>query len=748
MGTTKRNWVRRVLERSAVWAAVLPLIMLSSDRCMAIAEVAQSQRQESLTEITHRPVRLLDANGQNVIASGQPVSAERTCGACHDAQYISNHCYHADLGIRRWFRPGQSERAAHAWDYTSGGVGGWTPFFYQRLSPPGESKPDLGLADWLRTYGFRYVGGRLGQFGFGDQLLTKRDGHSPEQAATPDDTRAGGSQVERSGPDAMASSSPGSQSELTWDPDLISTLSGNQPMRWDWGSSGTLEMNCFLCHLHSPDNASRIEEIKAGRFAWAVTATLASTGAVVRKGTQWEYNKQAFDQRGAVVAQAFRIERPTAEQCGQCHGKVVSVHEQLSCLEISWSDWSTLTKGQIFSPQRISDSELNIAGKETLVRPWDIHAASLLDCRHCHFSLDNPALFEPPARGRPKHLRFEPRRLSFAEYLERPSHQFAKGDTAQGKIAPEFTGTMRTCRDCHDATAAHEWLPFRAVHLARLECETCHIPAVYAPALEAIDWSAPANGQPFLEWRGVTSSASTNVPLITGFRPVILPRKAVDGELRLGPYNLVRASYWVEGGASPRPVRLRDLEAILSGVSHNTGHNRSESSVVFSTNQQTRSLQPHYSTTEIAGRLKNAGVSSPEHTVEIWPFGIHHGVAPARLAIRQCETCHSSSSLLGQSFSLGKVQDDDKSREARIVSSSGIPQAYSLQISSSTQNPVLILTPTPEKAGFYILGKSRHNWVDWLGFLAMVGIVLAIMVHTSFRIVPYLSSVRSIRRQD
>ncbi|MBC7353074.1 MAG: hypothetical protein H5U08_12000 [Thermogutta sp.] len=746
MGMTKTNRVWRVV-RNTVAVAALFLMGRFPERCILATESPQSKAQQNLTEVTHRPVPLLDANGRNVIASGQPVSAERTCGACHDTQYISDHCYHADLGIRRWFRPGQSERAAHAWDYTSGGVGGWKPFFYQRLSPPGESKPDLGLADWLRTYGFRYVGGRLGQFGFGNEPLTKRGKTAQEQAAAASDTAADGTQVEKSASETTASATPGSHSGLTWDPDLMSTLSGNQPVRWDWRSSGTLEMNCFVCHLHSPDNTARVEEIKAGRFAWAVTATLARTGAVIRKGTQWEYNKQAFDERGAVVAQSFRIERPTAEQCGQCHGKVVGPHEQLSCLEISWSDWSTLTKGQVFSAQRISDSELNIAGKKNLIRPWDIHAASLLDCRHCHFSLDNPALFEPPARGRPKHLRFEPRRLSFAEYLERPSHQFAKGDTAQGKIAPEFTGTMRTCRDCHDATAAHEWLPFRAVHLARLECETCHIPAVYAPALEAIDWSAPADGQPFLQWRGVTWSSSTTVPVITGFRPVILPRKAMDGEIRLGPYNLVRASYWVEAGASPRPVSLRDLEAILSRPAHNPESKSGESSPVFSTSYRRR-LPPRYSTTELATQLKNVGVTSPEHVVEIWPFGIHHGVAPARLAIRQCETCHSSRSLLGQAFSLGNVQDDDNSRGARIVPGSGIPEAYRLEISWSSDNPALILTPNPEKAGFYILGKSRHNWVDWLGFLAFLGVVLTIGVHTSFRVFPSLSLLKSFRRQD
>jgi hypothetical protein len=163
---------------------------------------------------------------------------------------------------------------------------------------------------------------------------------------------------------------------------------------------------------------------------------------------------------------------------------------------------------------------------------------------------------------------------------------------------------------------------------------------------------------------------------------------------------------------------------------------------------QNRDTPPRYSPTEVATRLKNVGVTSPEHVVEIWPFGIHHDVAPARLAIRQCQTCHSSQSLLGQGFTLGNVRDDNLSRSARFVPGSEIPEAYELKISRSSENPALVLTPRPEKAGFYILGKSRHGWVDWLGFLTFMGIVMAIGVHASFRVFPHLSLFRGFRGHD
>ena len=36
-------------------------------------------------------------------------------------------------------------------------------------------------------------------------------------------------------------------------------------------ASGVVEMNCFLCHADRPDNDARVEELRAGRFAWAAT---------------------------------------------------------------------------------------------------------------------------------------------------------------------------------------------------------------------------------------------------------------------------------------------------------------------------------------------------------------------------------------------------------------------------------------------------------------------------------------------
>ena len=95
-------------------------------------------------------------------------------------------------------------------------------------------------------------------------------------------------------------------------------------------------------------------------------------------------------------------------------------------------------------------------------------------------------------------------------------------------------------------------------------CETCHMPQLYAPAIQLrLDSDQPQTA------RQVTANARhrrrqqrvTN--LVTGFKPVLLQRTNVDGDTLLAPYNLVTTWYWVydDANGNTRPVRLLDLEA-------------------------------------------------------------------------------------------------------------------------------------------------------------------------------------------
>ena len=72
--------------------------------------------------------------------------------------------------------------------------------------------------------------------------------------------------------------------------------------------------------------------------------------------------------------------------------------------------------------------------KEELGRSWDVHAERVIGCTDCHYSLNNPVYFQESDESQPDHLIFDPRRIDQGEYLYRPLHQFAKGQSAQGTV--------------------------------------------------------------------------------------------------------------------------------------------------------------------------------------------------------------------------------------------------------------------------------------------------------------------------
>ncbi len=198
-----------------------------------------------------------------------------------------------------------------------------------------------------------------------------------------------------------------------------------------------VEMDCFLCHLSDPDHQARQNELAAGRFEWAATATLAATGVAERTEHGWTWDKKAFTAEGEPIRNALRPRATTSRNCGQCHGAVQTDLTPF-VLPPGQTNRSTETKGEVFSAQLLRNSGLNLADKDQLARPFDIHAERLLQCGDCHSTINNPAQFSGVARNTPEHLVFEPRRVSPGDYLMRPNHNLAKGHTPQGTVAREI----------------------------------------------------------------------------------------------------------------------------------------------------------------------------------------------------------------------------------------------------------------------------------------------------------------------
>jgi thiosulfate reductase cytochrome b subunit len=123
-----------------------------------ITTLGFAYRIVSAQNVIHPTFPFLDENGENVLDSGKAVSTMETCGQCHDAAFIEEHSYHADVGFNNFTNPGETG-SGRAWDTSPGLYGRWNPITYRYLSPKGDENIDLTTAEWVRTLGVRHVGG-------------------------------------------------------------------------------------------------------------------------------------------------------------------------------------------------------------------------------------------------------------------------------------------------------------------------------------------------------------------------------------------------------------------------------------------------------------------------------------------------------------------------------------------------------------------------------------------------------------
>ncbi|HED64829.1 MAG TPA: hypothetical protein ENJ09_04650 [Planctomycetes bacterium] len=560
--------------------------------------------------LEHPAVPFLDGDGARVVDTGAPVSTMKTCGACHDTEYIATHSYHVSLGSA-------AERAARfdALTLDAGDPGAF---------------PDGGIEAWIRTFGRRHVGGGVAQ--------------------------------------------------------------------------GT-EMNCFLCHLPAPATAERESEIARGSLDAVPTATLAGTGLVSKSESGWTWNKEAFDDAGAPDPTLLALGPPSSTNCGVCHGAVEMDPDAALFLTPGPRTPETATTGAVFSPGRIRRSGMNVEGKEELSRPWDVHAARLLECSSCHGAPNDPADYIESPTTRPGHMKAEARGLDLAEFLRTPNHDFRKGRVSQAQAGQEVAGSMRRCEDCHDASASHGFLPYAERHFERLQCEACHIPAIHAPLLESIDWTVlDEEGEPRLTYRGVEGDPSDPRTLVAATVPTLLPRTDEDGTTRLSPQNLVSVFYWVDGqsGTVVPPTTLRE---VLRG-----------------------DAAPQ-TTEEVRRALLEAGVGDPKIRGAVRSYGIHHGVAPASWAVRDCSACHGATARFSEPVALADTLPGGVMPE--FAASGGVALAGSLE---RNQAGALELRVDPRAAGLSPLGYEPDRWVDRIGLWLFVLTLCGVLIHGGTRV--------------
>src|SRR6266545_2830727 len=642
----------------------------------------------------HPTFALLDKNGENVLKSGNAVSTMRTCGQCHDTDFIQSHAFHSDLGLSDFTQEGDLNSS-------NGLFGEWDPLTYRFLSQKGDEKLDLSTAEWLELNGARVVGG--------GPATTSREG-TPLTNLKADPK----------------------------DPEANILNKNGKTEAWDWNTSNTMEMNCFVCHLEGPNNSARTASIKSGNFGDANTATLIGTGIVTDKvSNAWVYNQEAFDQNGELKTDFVKIQDPTNTNCAACHGEVHTNNDKpLTISAYDLTNPQTATTGQVISAQRISDSGLNISGKEDLNRSWDIHAERQLQCTDCHYALNNPAHTDEAQKAEPNHILYDPRVLDIGEYLKMPDHNFARGQSAQFNVAPEYKGTMRRCENCHDANKGHaDWLPYIQTHMAAVACETCHIPQMYAPAIQSYDWTMlTLDKQPVKVYRGVNGDPGSVTSLVTGYKPVLLNRTNIDGQQLLSPYNLITTYYWVYDDAkgNHRPVRLIDLETayfenggyasdILSAFDANSDGSLSKTELVIDSSSKEELVKTKLASLGL-GNLRIEGLTQP--------YSINHNVARGENAVHDCKACHDDASRVSQPIKLANYSPNGVLPifdTANNVNASG-------QIEKGSDGAVYY-NPVPANDQMYVFGSSRVNWIDWLGALLFAGSLLGVVGHGTLRFI-------------
>jgi hypothetical protein len=187
------------------------------------------------------------------------------------------------------------------------------------------------------------------------------------------------------------------------------------------------------------------------------------------------------------------------------------------------------------------------------------------------------------------------------------------------------------------------------------------------------------------------------------------------------------AWYWLE--AEPRrPVRRADLEAAwFDGDDHHpelVAAFDADGDGALSADELRIDSQGKRDA--VARRLVAVGVVRPTIVAGLWPYALHHTIATGAFAVRDCAACHGGSSRIGASIDLGLVayggaspawQGDDR------IAPEGVVVVEGDRVHFRPQTP----------AGRYVIGHDRVEWIDQLGILAVLGVVLAAGAHVFLR---------------
>ena len=482
--------------------------------------------------------------------------------------------------------------------------------------------------------------------------------------------------------------------------------------------------NCFFCHVrHAAVDATRAT-LAAGDARWIGTATLLDTGLVIktnelassRPAEPFAYVKELIDRDGTVSADQLQLGPPSNQACGACHGLVTRKSPSLE----DWLSRPSMTErtGQVYSPDRVENSTLNLQGRDELSRSWDVHAERLLNCSDCHYAQNDPRARALVQTGS---LRLEPRHAGISAFLRRPSHDFARGRAELG------------CENCHDSKRLHAFLPHLERHMARLSCEVCHIPKSLVPALREVDYTLPDGpAQPRLAYRGIDGKVRDPGAFVRGFAPGVVGRRDAAGHVKLAPANFVTTFSWRQGSAKGAVIEQTLVDRTLFDAN---GTYRPELVTALDRNRDgqlqdsERQLDNDEGVAGVARLLAQAGAKEPTRVGEVRAVLLHHGIVRGRYAVRDCADCHAAHSRLN-----GEVLLTTSLSHATQLIYLGDPAETSVEIRGTGSSPSAFAKLDETRNSTYVFGSSRSRWLDTAGLSFASLALLGVIAHGGLRI--------------
>lgn len=548
------------------------------------------------------------------------------------------------------------------------------------------------------------------------------EGGTSPQKATPSPMHPAYALLDAEGTPVVQSGKPADLVETCGqchDASFITTHSTHKKAEQISGFEG-ISGSCYLCHSTSPNKEARDAALASGQRVWADSAVLLGSGVLEKTAEGWKWNPEAFDADGKLKAQYVQIHRPSNENCALCHGVVHTDPKTPLVLKDLKDHWVTLTTGQVISPQRISDSGMNIEGKDESPFAWDVHAERGVQCVDCHSSVNSPV-----ARRQnelPSYLTYDPRHPTPGEFLQKPNHILQQPN----------------CESCHDAKAAHKgWLPYLDLHLSKVACETCHVPELHAPAAEVFDKTVILpDGSTQVVYRGVTPSdeapygAGAQEPFtvsqkVVGFQPVLLK----NAEGKESPYNLVTTFEWVyKKDGKDTVVGMEDLKKAWMP----DGKYPTEIVKAFDANGDGQlsadelSLDTPEKVQLIAKRLSALGLKDPHIVGVVKPYAIHHDVVQSDYALSNCQTCHGENSRIGKPMALAATTPAGATFS--FVTTAAVRDKGEVVV----KDGALYFQPEKDPT-LYVAGRNHIRWIDLLGLLAFVATLIGVSAHGALR---------------